>query len=104
LLNLLDSKLLALLWLRQNGFSWTFLDGEKSWKFSVEITKDNKKLAYPNEEWNSWEIGSAVEDQKFIGVQSVVAFENKLYVLDTQSIIWCRFDAPRLCLISMITT
>jgi hypothetical protein len=29
-----------------------------------------------------WEIGSAVEDQKFIGVQSVVAFENKLYVLD----------------------
>jgi hypothetical protein len=28
----------------------------------------------------SWEIGSAVEDQ-FIGVQSVVAFENKLYVL-----------------------
>jgi hypothetical protein len=35
----------------------------------VEITKDNKKLAYPNEEWNSWEIGSAVEDQKFI-VQS----------------------------------
>jgi hypothetical protein len=31
-----------------------------------------------------WEIGSAVEDQK-IGVQSVVAFENKLYVLDTRS-------------------
>jgi hypothetical protein len=29
-----------------------------------------------------WEIGSAVEDQKFIGVQSVVAFENKL---DTRS-------------------
>jgi hypothetical protein len=48
----------------------------------IEITKDNKKLAYPNEEWNSWEIGSAVEDQK-IGVQSV-AFENKLYV-DTSS-------------------
>jgi hypothetical protein len=47
----------------------------KGRKFSDEITKDNKKLAYPNEEWNSWEIGSAVEDQKFIGVQSVVAFE-----------------------------
>jgi hypothetical protein len=30
------------------------------------------------------EIGSAVES-KFIGVQSVVAFENKLYVLDTRS-------------------
>jgi hypothetical protein len=50
-------------------------------------------------------IGSAVEDQKFIGVQSVVAFENKLYVLDTQSIIWCRFRRTSpLSLISMITT
>jgi hypothetical protein len=37
----------------------------------VEITKDNKKLAYPNEEWNPGKL-VAVEDQKFIGVQSVV--------------------------------
>jgi hypothetical protein len=22
----------------------------------VEITKDNQKSAYPNEEWNSWEM------------------------------------------------
>jgi hypothetical protein len=63
----------------------------------VEITKDNQKSAYPNEEWNSWEIGSAVEDQKFIGVQSVVAFENKLYVLDTRSPLFgAVLDAPRL--------
>jgi sugar lactone lactonase YvrE len=63
----------------------------------VEITKDNQKLAYPNEEWNSWEIGDAVEDQKFIGVQSVVAFENKLYVLDTRSPLFgAVLDAPRL--------
>jgi hypothetical protein len=53
-----------------------------------------------------WEIGSAVEDQKFIGVQSVVAFENKLYVLDTRSPLFgAVLDAPRLLsLISMITT
>jgi hypothetical protein len=64
----------------------------------IEITKDNKKLAYPNEEWNSWKLG-AVEDQKFIGVQSVVAFENKLYVLDTSSPLFgAVLDAPRLCL------
>lgn len=63
----------------------------------VEITKDNQKLAYPNEEWNSWEIGSAVEDQKFVGVQSVVAFENMLYVLDTRSPLFgAVLDAPRL--------
>ncbi|CAM2917060.1 L-dopachrome tautomerase-related protein [Flavobacterium frigoris] len=63
----------------------------------VEITKDNQKLAYPNEEWNSWKIGSAVEDQKFVGVQSVVAFENMLYVLDTRSPLFgAVLDAPRL--------
>jgi hypothetical protein len=33
-----------------------------------------------------WEIGSAVEDQKFIGVQSVLAFENKLYVCITHAV------------------
>jgi hypothetical protein len=64
----------------------------------IEITKDNKKLAYPNEEWNSGKL-VAVEDQKFIGVQSVVAFENKLYVLDTSSPLFgAVLDAPRLCL------
>jgi sugar lactone lactonase YvrE len=63
----------------------------------VEITKDNQKVAYPNKEWNSWEIGSAVEDQKFVGVQSVVAFENMLYVLDTRSPLFgAVLDAPRL--------
>ncbi|OAB28876.1 Major royal jelly protein [Flavobacterium fryxellicola] len=63
----------------------------------VEITSDNQKVAYPNEEWNSWEIGSAVEDQKFVGVQSVVSFENKLYVLDTRNPLFGTvLDAPRL--------
>jgi hypothetical protein len=37
--------------------------------------------------------------KKFIGVQSVVAFENKLYVLDTSSPLFgAVLDAPRLCL------
>ncbi|MEZ7500494.1 L-dopachrome tautomerase-related protein [Flavobacterium sp. Arc3] len=63
----------------------------------VEITKDNQQNAYPNKEWNSWEIGDAVEEQKFIGVQSVVAFENKLYVLDTRSPLFGNvLDAPRI--------
>jgi hypothetical protein len=50
-------------------------------------------------------IGSAVEDQKIYWCSICVAFENKLYVLDTQSIIWCRFRRTSpLSLISMITT
>jgi hypothetical protein len=53
-------------------------------KIQFEITKDNQKSAYPNEEWNSWEMVAQLKI-KFIGVQSVVAFENKLYVLDTRS-------------------
>jgi hypothetical protein len=41
----------------------------------LKSLKTIKKSAYPNEEWNSGKL--VVEDQKFIGVQSVVAFENK---------------------------
>jgi hypothetical protein len=57
--------------------------------------KTIKKLAYPNEEWNSGKLVAQLK-KKFIGVQSVV-FENKLYVLDTRSPL---FGAvlPRLCL------
>jgi sugar lactone lactonase YvrE len=63
----------------------------------IEITKNKQKIAYPNEKWNSWEIGDAVQDQKFIGVQSVVAFENMLYVLDTRNPLFGTvLDAPRL--------
>jgi sugar lactone lactonase YvrE len=63
----------------------------------VEITKNNQQIAFPNKEWNSWEIGNTVEDHKFIGVQSVVAFENMLYVLDTRSPLFgAVLDAPRL--------
>ena len=70
----------------------------------VEITPDNQKIAYPNKEWNSWEIGNAVEDQKFIGVQSVVAFENKLYVLDTRNPLFGTvLDAPRLFVFDLTT-
>ena len=63
----------------------------------VEITKDNQKLPYPNKEWNTWEIGRADENEKFIGVQAVVAFENKLYVLDTRNPLFGTVvDTPRL--------
>lgn len=49
----------------------------------VEVFADNVYSAYPNEEWNSWNIGDEVTDNKFISVQSVVDHGGKLYVLDT---------------------
>jgi sugar lactone lactonase YvrE len=49
----------------------------------VEVTKDNNNLPYPNKDMNSWKIGDPIVDDKFISVQSVVAKDQKLYVLDT---------------------
>lgn len=70
----------------------------------VEITRDNKKESYPNAKWNSWEIGQTVADDKFVGVQSVVAFENKLYVLDTRSQLFENvLEAPRVFVFDLIT-
>lgn len=70
----------------------------------VEITRDNKKESYPNAEWNSWEIGQTVADDKFVGVQSVVAFENKLYVLDTRSQLFENvLEAPRIFVFDLVT-
>lgn len=70
----------------------------------VEITKDNQKESYPNAAWNSWEIGQTVVDHKFVGVQSVVAFENRLYVLDTRSQLFENvLDAPRIFVFDLIT-
>jgi sugar lactone lactonase YvrE len=70
----------------------------------VELSLDNKKEAYPNAEWNSWEIGQPVTDNKFVGVQSVVSFDNKLYVLDTRSALFQNvLDAPRIFVFDLST-
>jgi len=62
----------------------------------VEITSDKQKNSYPNTDWNSWNIGQPVVANKFVGVQSVVAFEDELYVLDTRSPLFQNvLDAPR---------
>ncbi|TXI92490.1 MAG: hypothetical protein E6Q33_06575 [Neisseriales bacterium] len=48
----------------------------------VEIMPDKTIKPYPNESMNNWEIGNSISN-KFISVQSVVAHDNYLYVLDT---------------------
>lgn len=70
----------------------------------IEIKTDNQKKSYPNAAWNSWEIGQTVVDNKFVGVQSVVAFENRLYVLDTRSQLFENvLDAPRVFVFDLMT-
>lgn len=40
---------------------------------------------FPDAKWNKWEIGEQIEDSMFVCVQSVLAFGNELYVLDTRN-------------------
>ena len=62
----------------------------------VEIKDNGQQVSYPNDRWNSWEIGQPVSADQFVGVQSVIAFENFLYVVDTRSKLFEKvLDAPR---------
>ena len=51
----------------------------------VEVTKNGASMPYPNKSWNTWEIDKPLKDSIFVGVQSVIAFEDELYVLDTRN-------------------
>lgn len=63
----------------------------------VEVFNNGTAKAFPNEAWNSWKLGQAFSDQVFVAVQSVVAFENILYVLDTRNPLFKGvIDAPKI--------
>lgn len=51
----------------------------------AEVQKDGSYEPYPNREINTWDNGQEVSPDKFICVQSVVAFKDRLYVLDTKN-------------------
>lgn len=51
----------------------------------VEVYDNGESVPFPDESWNSWSLNAAVSDSVFIAVQSVVAHENTLYVLDTRN-------------------
>ena len=70
----------------------------------VEIIPNSDPQSYPNDSWNSWEIDEPITKNKFIGVQSVLAFEDKLYVLDTRSRLFQDvMDAPRIFVFDLAT-
>lgn len=71
---------------------------------AVKEVKNGKSSAYPTEKWNTWEIGKKLNDSVFVAVQSVIAFENDLYVLDTRNPQFKGvLDAPRLFVFDLKT-
>lgn len=51
----------------------------------MEIGKNKKAAPYPNVKWNSWKVGDKDQDSIFVAVQSVIASEDELFVLDTRN-------------------
>lgn len=50
-----------------------------------EVNQDGDFMAYPDEKWNSWEVGDSIQDNIFVAVQSVVASDDELFVIDTRN-------------------
>lgn len=71
----------------ENGrFFANFPRWRKGVPFSVvEVKENGEPREYPDKATNQWEIGDIPDPDKFICVQSVVAYRNKLYILDTKS-------------------
>jgi sugar lactone lactonase YvrE len=70
----------------------------------VEIDKNGISHAFPDENWNSWEIGQPEKDLVFIAVQSVIASEDELYVLDTRNPLFKGvLDNPRVFVFNLET-
>jgi len=70
----------------------------------VEVSEKGDSKAFPNENWNTWEIGKPLQDSTFVGVQSVIAFEDELYVLDTRNPLFKGvLDNPRVFLFDLKT-
>jgi sugar lactone lactonase YvrE len=70
----------------------------------VEVQNDGSALPYPNKKWNQWQPNEPVSDSVFVAVQSVVAFEDHLYVLDTRNPLWQGVvDAPRIFVFNLKT-
>lgn len=51
----------------------------------VEVLENGESITFPNQKWNNWKIGATTSDSVFVAIQSVVAFKNTLYVLDTRN-------------------
>lgn len=69
----------------------------------IEVFEGGRPKPYPNAKWNTWEIGQPVSDSIFVAVQSVVAKDSMLYVLDTRNPQFKGvLDAPRVFVFNLI--
>ncbi|CDF80788.1 major royal jelly protein [Formosa agariphila KMM 3901] len=70
----------------------------------VEVVEEGKPKAFPNPKWNSWTLGDPTSENVFVAVQSVVAFENNLYVLDTRNPLFNGvIENPRVFMFDLLT-
>lgn len=72
-------------------------------KYSVVEVVNGEAKPYPDEKWNRWKPGDDLKDSVFVAVQSVVAFKDKLYVLDTRNPLFQGVQgAPRVFVFNLV--
>ncbi|MBL7559744.1 SMP-30/gluconolactonase/LRE family protein [Olleya sp. YSTF-M6] len=54
-------------------------------KHSVTEIVNGQSIPFPNKNWNNWTEDATVTDSTFVAVQSVVASQNELFVVDTRN-------------------
>ncbi|WP_272023307.1 L-dopachrome tautomerase-related protein [Olleya namhaensis] len=54
-------------------------------KHSVTEVVNGESIPFPNKTWNSWTPDAVLNDTTFVAVQSVVAAQNELFVVDTRN-------------------
>lgn len=70
----------------------------------ARIGQQGELAPFPNQYWNSWEVGDAPAADQFVGVQSVWAEAGSLYVLDTRNALFQGvLDAPRIFVFDLAT-
>lgn len=70
----------------------------------LEVRSDQTYRSYPDTLWNAWKLNQEIKNKQFVSVQSVVAFENELFVLDTRNPEFKGvIDAPRVYVFDLTT-
>lgn len=70
----------------------------------IEVFENDIPKPYPNADWNTWEIGQPITDSTFVAVQSVVATDSLLYVVDTRNPQFKKvLDTPRVFVFNLNT-
>lgn len=54
-------------------------------KHAVTEIVNGQSIPFPNKNWNNWTEDATVTDSTFVAVQSVVASQNELFVVDTRN-------------------